>query len=240
MENVTDAFKRMRDQQRINIARSFGVQTDDVAITKGDMEGKEFTDEQMDIIKGFQSSNPFEVEEAKQAMEELSEIEKSDIMEAIGYSEEFKIKKTGKEIKEQIDSVLLPAKQAALQVAESKAAAELANCGDAPTGDVGRWWCGGFELGVTYKRYDWEETRMRCSDDCVYDSLSYQHQEDAPKCNCPKTKDEAAARCRYNECIQTICEIMVDIKACEILKKNLKDDDTIKMTPRQIVTFKFD
>ena len=95
-------------------------------------------------------------------------------------------------------------------------------------------------LNVGYKRYDWEETRMKCIDDSVCDSLSYEHQEDRPKCNCPKTKDEAEARCRYNDYVQAICEIMVDIKACEILKKNLKDDDSIRLTPRQVVTFKFD
>ena len=234
MEDVTATFKRMRDQQRLNIAKSFVVQTEDVL-------RKEFTEEQQEIIKGFQSSdNPFEVEEAKQQLEKLDDIQKSDIMEAIGYSEEFKIKKTGKEIKDQIDTVLLPAKQAALQSAQSRATAELSNCGDAPTDDVCRWWCNGFDLNVGYKRYNWEETRMKCVDDSVCDSLSYEHQEDRPKCNCPKTKDEAEARCRYNDAVQAICEIMVDIKACEILKKNLKDDDSIRLTPRQVVTFKFD
>lgn len=239
MEDVTAAFKRMREQQRLNIAKSFGVQIND-EIRKGDEECKEFTEEQQEIIKGFQSDNPFEVEQARQSLDKLDYIQKSDIMEAIGYSDEFKVKKTGKEIKDQIDTVLLPAKQAALQLMQSKANAELSNCGDAPTADVCRWWCNGFELEVGYKRYDWEETRMKCIDDSVCDSLSYEHQEDRPKCNCPKTKDEAEARCRYNEYVQAVCEIMVDIKACEILKKNLKDDDSIRLTPRQVVTFKFD
>ena len=37
-----------------------------------------------------------------------------------------------------------------------------------------------------------------------------------------------------------LCEILVDIKTCNILLKNLKDDAEIKMTPRQIIVFGFD
>lgn len=238
MENVTATFQKMRTQQRINIVKSFGYSEQDIMQKGG--TGHPLNEHQEEIIKGLQSDNPFEVQAASQELNELSEIQKSDIMEAIGYSEDFKIKKTGKEIKEQITTVLMPAKTAQLNDVTTKLNALIQVCGAAPTKDVCRYWCAGFELDIPYKRYDWEETRMRCNDDCVYDSLSFEHQEDLPKINCPQTDAEADARQKYNELVQAVCEIMVDIKACEILQKNLKDGDTIKLTPRQVVTFKFD
>ena len=238
MENVTAAFQQMRNQQRINIMKSFGYSEED-AVQKGE-ENHPLNEYQEEIAKGLQSDNPFEVEEASQKYNELSVIQKSDIMDAIGYSDDFKIKKTGKEIKDQIESVLMPAKTAQLNDVTTRLNTLISTCGAAPTKDVCRYWCAGFELDIPYKRYDWEETRMRCTDDCVYDSLSFEHQEDLPKINHPQTQAEAAAREQYNDLVQAVCEIMVDIKACEILQKNLKDEDVIKLTPRQVVTFKFD
>lgn len=233
--NVTEMFQHHHNVVRENLAKAFGND-----FSKG--ENPSYTEEQMDIIKGLSSDNPFERAAAQDALEksDMTDIEKSDIMEAISYDSEFRMKKSGKEIKEQINSVLLPAKNAALEAEKKKADELLSECGDAPTCDNDGWYYG-IELDCGYKRYKWDETYMKeDSHGDICDSLSVEHQESKPKINYPKTEDEAAARCGYNRSVDIICRIMVDIKACEILLKNLKDDTDVKMTPRQLVIFKMD
>ena len=119
-QNVTEAFKKMHRQQRMNVLKSFGFETD--RIQKGS-NSREFTEEQKDIIKGLSSDNPFEKAAAQEMLEksEMSDIEKSDIFEAVSYSDDFKAKKSGKEIKEQISKILIPKKTAALEVAKAEA-----------------------------------------------------------------------------------------------------------------------
>ena len=77
-QNVTEAFKKMHRQQRMNVLKSFGFETD--RIQKGS-NSREFTEEQKDIIKGLSSDNPFEKVAAQEMLEksEMSDIEKSDI-----------------------------------------------------------------------------------------------------------------------------------------------------------------
>lgn len=239
-QNVTEVFKKMHRQHRMNVLKSFGFETD--RIQKGS-NSREFTEEQKDIIKGLSSDNPFEKAVAQEMLEksEMSDIEKSDIFEAVSYSDDFKAKKSGKEIKEQISKILIPKKTAALEVAKAEADELLKTCGDAPTSNCCRWWLRDMDIDCGYKVYSWEETRQECCDkNCISNSLSYEHQEDKPKVNYPKTEDEEVARCQYNNKVQAICEILVDIKTCNILLKNLKDDAEIKMTPRQIIVFGFD
>jgi hypothetical protein len=240
MDNdVTAAFQKMRTQQRINIARSFGVSTEE-NISKSKFDT--LNDEQKEIAKALASGNPFEVEWGKSELEkaELTDIEKSDIMDAISYcsQDSFSFKKSGKEIKDKINSIILPEKQAELAVAKGEADTFLSDCGAAPTQDVSRWWLNDIKMDVGYKMYNWEECRL-CKDDYVSDSLSWEHQNEKPKCNVPQTEDEAKARCKYNDAVERMCRIMVDIKACEILINNVKDEDSIKMTPRQLAVFRF-
>lgn len=239
MDDVTQTFKNMRDQQRINIAKSFGysVESND-NIQKGDTE---LTPEKEEIIKALSSDNPFDVAYGKSLLEksDMTEIEKSDIMNAISYGGNFKVKKSGKEIKEQITNVILPTKQAELATEKAKADKLLSECGAAPTNDVCSWWTNDIKMDVGYKVYSWEECCLRCCDG-VSDSLSWEHQQDKPKCNAPQTEDESTARRNYNDSVQKICHILVDIKACEILTKNLNDKDSIELTPQQVLVFKFD
>lgn len=226
MDSVTEVFQEFHRRRAENMAKAFGVEIqkaqDNDIVTKED-----------NISKGNENDNPFDAA--------AEEIEKSDIMEAISYDDNFRISKTGKEIKEQMQNVILPKKQAELAVKKGEADDLLEECGAAPTQDVCRWWCGNMEIDCGYKTYSWEETCMKCDKGGeVYSSLSYENQEDKPKCNCPQTVEEAQARKKYNDTVNIICNILVDIKACEILTKNLGDDATIKLTPRQIVAFHFD
>ena len=228
--NVTKAFQRMREQQRMNIAKSFGCEDD----TLGELKEE--------IIKGLQSENPFEREFAEQRLDKagFSDIEKSDIMDAITYggcSTNFHIKKTGKEIKEQIKSVILPDKQAKLATMKAEADRLLGCCGTAPTHDVCKWWCNDIPMDCGYKIYNWEELKMPCNDDnYVCDTLNWE-KKTTP--NVPTTEEERKSRNDYNETVEKICRILVDVKACEILQKNLTDDTTIELTPKQILVFQF-
>lgn len=196
MEDVTRAFQRMREQQRINITKAFNSNSKD-------------------------------------------SLEKSDILDAISYDSDFKFKKSGKEVKEQIKNVILPTKQAELEAKKNEANSLLAQCGEAPKHDVCRWWLNNLDIECGYKTYFWEECReMR--DNYGEVAISVDCRDSAEmKCNYAKDKDEAKIRREYNECVEIICRIMVDIKACELLDNNLKDDDEFKMSVRQMAAFKF-
>lgn len=243
MDNVTTAFQRMHNQRRINIAKSFGVSISD-DIQKGE-DTIELSSKKQEIIKSLSSDNPFEVEYGKELLEksDLSDIEKSDIMEAISYGNgnqtSFGIKKTGKEIKEQIKNVLLPSKQAELATKKAEADKLLSECGNAPTKDIRPWFTDGIKMDVGYKIYDWEECRLKCKDEtCVYNNVDWEGEK--PQCNCPETEEQCKARNDYNQAVEIICRILVDIKACEILTKNLTDGQNITLTPRQVLAFQFD
>ena len=237
MTNVTETFRKMNAQRQINILKSFGVDFEKAQETSQ----KEFSEEQQRIIKGLSSENPFERAAAEEELNksEMSDIEKSDIMDAISYSNEFKFSKTGKEIIEKVKNVILPKKNAELEAKKAEADKLLSDCGNAPTASVCRYWLNSFNLDCGYKLYEWHECRQESKAE-IYDSLSWEHQEQQPKAKCPKTEDEARVRCKYNDAVEIICRIMIDIKACQILINNLKENETIKMTPQQLCVFGFE
>lgn len=238
MDSITQAFREFHRKRQENFAKAFGVDIEKSKISVSDLN-----EEQKKIAKGLISENPFERAAAKEELSkaEMTDIEKSDIMDAISYSDAFKIQKTGKEIKDSINSKILPAKQSQLTEVKAKATLLLSDCGNAPTNDVCPWWYNNLDIDCGYKVYKWEETCLKCDEAGeVCDSLSYEHQESLPKINYPNTESEAKARRAYNDTINVICQIMVDIKACEILLHNLKDEAQISMSPRQLVVFKLD
>ena len=119
MTNVTETFRKMNAQRQINILKSFGVDFEKAQETSQ----KEFSEEQQRIIKGLSSENPFERAAAEEEFNksEMSDIEKSDIMDAISYSSEFKFSKTGKEIIDKVKNVILPKKNAELEAKKAEA-----------------------------------------------------------------------------------------------------------------------
>lgn len=241
MNNVTKVFQNMHEQQKINIIKSFGVMSENNEIIKGDTES---TPEKKEIIKLLSSDNPFDVECGKELIKksDMTDIEKSDIMEAIsGYEnrESFLIKKTGKDIKEQIKNVILPNRQAELEAKKSEIDKLLSECGCAPTTDPRPWYTNGIKMDIGYKIYEWEECRL---DGCEKDNYVYNNVEweECPKRNLPEDEKQCKARNDYNKAVEVLCNIMVDIKACEILTKNLSDTQSVSLTPRQVMVFKFD
>jgi hypothetical protein len=182
---------------------------------------EEKTDDSKDIKKG-----------------EEDDIEKSDIMNSLNYgSDSIKITKTGKEIKKQVDDVILPQLVADLEIQKNNADNKLSDCGTAPTSMPDRWWTDGICIDCGYKIYNWEETYVPKESGVAMDTLSAEDSKEKA-INSPLTSEESVARREYNDIVRNICNIVVDIKACEILK-GLKDSDKYELTPRQIITFKF-
>lgn len=190
------------------------------------------------IYRTFQNAEEVAFDENGIQKADDGEVEKSDIMNALSYQGEIKVSKTGKEIKQQVDDVLLPDLNAKLAVKEEEATKKLADCGDAPTRDVDTWWTGDVKMDVGYKVYSWGETyyNEEKANDSVAGYLS--GEEKKKDFNCPESKEEADCRRCYNDIVRAICNIKVDIKACEILKE-LKDGTTYDLTPRQVSVLRF-
>lgn len=176
--------------------------------------------------------NPF-----NKAVEEAPEdnVEKSDIMHALSEGS-VKISKTGKEIKAQVDGILLPEINSELAVKKNKADEKLKECGLAPTKTPDEWWTNGLKLDCGYKVYDWCETYIP-EKRIAMDTLSAEDAK-SKETNVPENQAQADSRRVYNDTVRGICEILVDLKACEILK-NLKDETKYELTPRQVITFRF-
>ena len=221
MDEISKAIQGARAAQRGRIMGSFSnfqeVTADDDAIRKGEEVSEE---------------NPFD-----KAAEE-ADVEKSDVMDALSYQGDIKVSKTGKEIKDQVDTVLLPAMTADLAVKEAEADKKLKDCGTAPTKDPYKWWTDGIKMGCGYKIYDWEETYVPNNDGGkMMSSLSASDAEDK-KGNVPENQEQATCRREYNDIVRAICNIKVDIKACEILK-TLADNKEFELSPRQVLALRF-
>ena len=177
--------------------------------------------------------NPFDV-----AAQE-AEIEKSDVMNAIQYGGDIKVTKTGKEIKKNVTDILIPELTTQLATKKKEANECLKNCGQAPTKDVNPWWTDDLRIEVPFKVYDWEEMRMKTTDERVVDTLSAEHSaEMEKKYNFAKTEAEALARQQYNECVRAVSNILVDLEACRVVQ-SLKDETEYALTPKQFATFRF-
>lgn len=171
----------------------------------------------------------------------VSNIQKSDILYALsGYESKIKFRKNGKEIKEQLNTSVIPALNADLSAAQNKADELLKECGAAPTHDVPEYWTGDLKINLAYKFYEWDETRVP-ETQSVGVVASFSPDSYQKRCckNAPASQEEAEARCQYNEQIRKVANITTDIKACEIVSKNLKDNENIELTVRQLVAFKF-
>lgn len=182
-----------------------------------------------------------ETEERIQKAKEttVDDIEKSDVMNAIQYSGNIQITKTGKEIKESVQNILIPELNAQLE--EKKTAADnlLEDCGDAPRHNTNPWWTDDLRIEVPYKVYDWNEMEYNDrSQTSVMGSLSEEYSAKVEKkYNFAKSVEEAEARRKYNDEVRAIANILVDLKACEILLQ-LKDNKEYTLTPKQLTTFR--
>ena len=239
--------KAIQDARASRIGHIYGqfsnvaeIQESETAIKKADDAEEPGETEEIDEGKEKETDAEDNAEKAVETDEETSEedsAEKSDIMYALSGGN-IKVNKTGKQIKEQVDNVILPELTAALAVKENEATEKLKECGQAPTACIPTWWTGDVKMDVGYKFYEWRETEWcKPENQRMYATLSA-NDEAEKKGNCPTSEGEAIARCAYNEIVRCICNIKADIKACEILK-TLKDTTEYELTPRQVLTLKF-
>lgn len=239
--------KAIQDARASRIGHIYGqfsnvaeIQESETAIKKADDAEEPGETEETDEGKEKETDAEDNAEGAVETDEETSEedsAEKSDIMYALSGGN-VKVSKTGKQIKEQVDNVILPELNATLAIKENEATEKLKECGQAPTACVPTWWTGDVKMDVGYKFYEWRETEWcKPENQRMYATLSA-NDEAEKKGNCPTSEGEAIARCAYNEIVRCICNIKVDIKSCEILK-TLKDTTEYELTPRQVLTLKF-
>lgn len=226
--NPFDKYEQMEKSEQIHVLAE--------EIEKGDVDVLEIekADGEIEIEKGVYA----DTEKNRELNRVGQEIEKSDIMYALSGCDAIKVSKTGKEIKEQVDSVVLPQLQANLATWNEKADNLLKDCGTAPTKKVPKWWTGDINMNIDRKFYEWDETCI--SDNSRQTLMPTLSAEDSQrkKRNTPENEAQAQARCDYNEAVYMICNIEVDIKACEILK-NLKDSTNYELSPRQVLALKF-
>ena len=226
--NPFDKYEQMEKGEQIKVLAK--------EIEKGDVDIIEIekADGDIEIEKGVYT----DTDKNRELNRVGEEIEKSDIMYALSGCDAIKVSKTGKEIKEQVESVILPQLQADLATWNEKADNLLKDCGAAPTKKVPEWWTGDVKMNIDRKFYEWDETRiLDNSRQILMPTLSVEDSQ-RKKYNTPENEAQAQARCDYNDVVRMICNIKVDIKACEILK-NLKDNTDYELSPRQMLALKF-
>lgn len=217
MNEIHDAIHGARAKQHAHLLKGF----------EGDLNQPS----EEAIQKGESDANPFDVA--------AQEIEKSDVMNSIQYGGDIKVTKTGKEIKKNVTDILIPELNAALATKKKEANECLKSCGQAPTKDINPWWTDDLRIEVPFKVYDWEEMRMKSTDDRMVETLSAEHTaEMEKKYNFAKTEAEAMARNQYNDCVRAVCNVMVDLEACRVVQ-SLKDEKEYELTPKQFATFRF-
>lgn len=209
------------------------------AETEEEMTAEEpSTEEEEKEADGQKEADGKTEEKEEEVDKEDDETEKAHIMDALSYGNDIKVSKTGKEIKAQVKDILIPKLNAELEEWKGKADGLLDACGKAPVKTVDPWWTAETEIEVPYKVYKWDETYIpRERDSVSYETLSVEDAA-AKKGNVPENEEQAKARNDYNEAVRMVCNIMVDLKACDILL-SLKDGKEYELTPRQVLTLGF-
>ena len=237
--DVQSEIRKSKEALRLNISSVFtnsagSVNSED---TLQKAEESEDIEKAIDSPKEEVDENPFEKAVSNEDMTE-QDVEKSDIFYALNSGEGIKFSKTGKEIKDQVNASVIPALNAELATKTNEANTLLADCGNAPTKDVDNWWTGDQKMDIPFKVYSWEQTCCDNGKATLSESLSVTDAQESKPNNVPASKAEADTRNKYNDVVRNICNITVDLRACEMLQ-NLKDKQTFELSARQLVAFGF-
>lgn len=200
--------------------------------------------------------NPFE----KFGKEEPKEINKSDIFLAMQNSsstsdaKSVSITKTGKEIKDQINKVVLPKLNSDYEAKVKEINELLKNTGIAPSINVPNYY--GVKIDLPYKIYTWEETcytePVKNGDNVVngqifanYADVESDDDEDISEDdediyipNLSTSKAMSDARKKYNQSVSDLKDIMLDIKTVNVLM-NLKDSVSYNLNVTQGIALMF-
>lgn len=253
MDDIRKAILGARASQvnRImgSIFNASDVMSEDSAIAKAkkaedeeEMTAEKPSEEEAEKEENGQKEADGETEETEEEVEreddEEEKTEKSHIADALSYGNDIKVSKTGKEIKAQVKDIVIPKLNAELEEWKGKADKLLESCGKAPTKTPEPWWTADTEIEVPYKVYKWDETYIPQQRDSVtYETLSAEDAA-AKKGNIPENAEQAKARNDYNEAVRMVCNVLVDLKACDVLLL-LKDGKEYELTPRQVLTLGF-
>lgn len=154
-----------------------------------------------------------------------------------GYS--FKVPKTGRDIKKQINDVVLPHLEVEIENTKNTISELLKCCGNAPNIEVPIWWTCDMKFDIPYKIYDWAETTYDSDsykkDDFLFDSFSKQKRS----IETAKSKEEAECRRKYNDAVRKYCDQTMDIKTSEILLNQISDSKEFELTLKQMNALRF-
>ena len=239
MDDITKAIHGARaaqiDRIRKGMSNAEEALDDENSIKKG--VDTEYDD--IDLFLKACGDDADVIEKEKGEDEEDEEnTEKSDIAEALRQGD-IKIKKSGKEIKEQISNVIMPDLSAKLAAKEVEAANLLKECGNAPTHDACGWWTDGIKIDCGYKVYEWNETYFEENRDQRFMPTFTAADEAEKMGNKPADKVQSEARQHYNDVVRAICNIKVDIKTCEVMTSNLADGTAYELSAKQAIALRF-
>lgn len=242
MDDITKAIHGARAAQIDRIRKGMS-NAAEVLAPEGEIKKAQEVDEQEKDIELFlkacgDSEEDIEKEKGEDAEEEEKDVKKSDIASALS-SGDIKIKKSGKEIKEQISNVIMPELTAKLSAKETEATNLLKECGNAPTEEVPCWWTDDIKMDCGYKYYNWRETYYEENRDQRFMPTFTAEDEAAKKGNKPVDRAQAEAREKYNDAVRAICHIKVDIKTCEVMTKNLTEGTNYELSARQAIVLRF-
>lgn len=238
MDDITKAIHGARAAQVDRIRQGMS-NANEVLTPEGEIKkGEDAEEKDIELFLKACGDDADEIEKEKGEDAEEEDVKKSDISSALSHGD-IKIKKTGKEIKEQISNVIMPELNAKLAAKETEAANLLKECGNAPTEDVPCWWTDEIKMDCGYKYYNWRETYYEENRDQRLMPTFTAEDEAAKKGNRPADKAQSEAREKYNDVVRAICRIKVDIKTCEVMAKNLAEGTNYELSARQAIVLRF-
>lgn len=200
--------------------------------------------------------NPFE----KYGTEEIKEINKSDIFDAMRepvMPGVISIEKTGKEIKDQVNNVILPKLMANFEEQTKKLNNLLTLTGTPPEFPIKYY---KVRLDLPFNEYTWEECHycdhkdemLKEEDESVEEGAIFNNFADVEgefesdiededvyfEKNYPVNIEQAEARCNYNENLHILMEIAVDIKAAQVLTQ-ITEDNVYRLNVNQSIALGF-
>lgn len=237
-DDITKAIHGARAAQVDRIRQGMS-NANEVLAPEGEIKkGEDAEEKDIELFLKACGDDADEIEKEKGEDAEEEDVKKSDIASALG-SGTIKIKKSGKEIKEQISNIIMPELNAKLAAKETEAANLLKECGNAPTEEVPCWCTDEIKMDCGYKYYNWRESYFEENRDQRLMPTFTAEDEAAKKGNRPADKAQAEARQRYNDTVRAICNIKVDIKTCEVMTSNLAEGTTYELSARQAIVLRF-
>jgi hypothetical protein len=221
-------------------------------ITKAEGEQQvALKEEAQEILKGFDQvlveidgvDVPHFVK-AKEQKKPGEDIEKSHF-DDLSYSPQLKIDKTGSEIKEALTKRLEKVEQERVkclaEMTTQKAIAKIE-----PTEDLGGYWHNQFQDDLPkYKRFAWEKCTFRgisplgANEKVMLDPYDHNPEAAVGPLTYAESAEQAEACKKYNDAVYQCFEYHKDKLNIDGLLRNLKDNKTYSITPKEAILIGF-